>query len=204
MRSSRVHPAVRRHSYYPAPYGDRAEAPRRHRRGGVQLRPSTDRCIVVALNGTPLNGTPVKGRWIAPSTLPAVPTQSHNVDGVTYIDVQGMDIPRQDALSATEQASSSANPSPWPAPDPFDLERARLVYEIAAANERVAGVRARIAIRESEMKVALRAEFVAARRVIAEMEREHEARIAAVSAAAEADVERILAEANASGAPDAD
>jgi hypothetical protein len=45
------------------------------------------------------------------------------------------------------------------------------------------------------MKVALRAEFTAARGVIAEMEREHEARIAAVRAAAQAEVERILAEA---------
>ena len=145
------------------------------------------------MNGTPLNGTQMNGRWLAPLTLPS---QDHNLDGLTYIEVAGMNRPSQHSSSASEQVSpSSSDPVPWPAPDPFEPERARLVVEIATAKERAAGLKARLARRESEMKSALRAEFVAVRGVLAEMERQHDATIAAVRAAAQADVEHILAEA---------
>ena len=156
---------------------------------------------MVALNGTPLNGTPLNGtptnsRWLAPSTPPTLPTQGHDFDEVTYIDLVGINKPRQDASSASEHAPrSSTDLIPWPAPDPFELERAQLVSELAIAKDRAAGVRARVARRESEMKAALRAEFVAVRGVLDQMERQHDARIAAVRAAAKADVEQILGEA---------
>jgi hypothetical protein len=153
---------------------------------------------VVALNGTPLNGaplngTPMNGHRLAP---PGLPSQRHNIDEVTYSDVTGMNGSSQQASSASEQVSApSADPVPWPAPDPSDLERERLVAEVAAANERAGSIMARVARRESEMKAALRAEFVAVRGVLDEMERQHDARIAAVRAATQAEVERILAEA---------
>jgi hypothetical protein len=138
----------------------------------------------------------MRGRWMAPPTLATTPTQGHNIDDVTALDAHDTDDSPHDSLSATNDASPpSANHLPWPAPDPFEMERARLVSEIATVKERAANVRARITSRELEMKVALRAEFTAARGVLAEMEREHEARIAAVRAAAQAEVERILAEA---------
>ena len=143
------------------------------------------------LNGTPLNGTPVLSRWLAPPTLP---TDGHDVDEVTYIDVVGMNKPRQDTSFTSEHAApSSTDLIPWPAPDPFELERAQLVSELAIARERAATVRARVAGRQAEMKAALRAEFVAVRGVLDEMERLHDARIAAVRAASQTDVERILA-----------
>ena len=149
------------------------------------------------LNGSPLNGTPMTGRWLAP---PMLPSQRHTIDDVTYIDVAGMNGPSQQSSSATEQVPAPApDPNPWPAPDPFELERARLVAETAVAKERADGLKARVARRESEMKVALRAEFAAVRGVLDEMERQHEARIAAVRAAAQADIERILAEARRTG-----
>lgn len=150
---------------------------------------------MVALNG--LNGSQLHGRWRAPTTLPTVlPTKGRNIDHVTHIDIQGTDTPRHDASRVTENASPSAgDPAPWPAPDPFDVERARLMSEIATAKERATSVRASIASRETEMRAALRTEFAAARRVLDEMESEHATKIAAVRTAVETEVARILAEA---------
>ena len=151
---------------------------------------------MVMLNGTPLNGSQLHGRWMAPTALPTLPTPGFKIDNGTYNDVFGTESPRHDASWATENvAQSEAAPAPWPAPDPFEVERARLVSEIATANERAASVRESSARREADRRAALRAEFVAARRVLDEMERQHAAKIAAVRKAAETDVKRILDEA---------
>ena len=100
------------------------------------------------------------------------------------------------ALPSIDIREIDAPVKSWPAPDPADVEWARLVTEIAEAKAQAADLRSRIAVRRSAVKAALRAEFVVARRVLGDMEREHESKIAAIRAAAAADVKRIRAEAN--------
>jgi hypothetical protein len=151
---------------------------------------------VVALNGTAANGVSVHNKWLAPLAFP-IQDLGNDCDGATYVDIQEIETPRN--------AASEVESQPWPAPDSLEVQRARLVSEIADANGRAANLRAVNAIRQSELKAALRAEFVVARRALGDMEREHEARIVEIRAAAQADVERILADARRTvGASDDD
>lgn len=74
-------------------------------------------------------------------------------------------------------------------------ERTRLEVEIAAAEERLAAAKQRVAQRDADARAALRAEIVAARNTIAEMERLHAEAIEQVRESARLEVERILEEA---------
>ena len=95
------------------------------------------------------------------------------------------------------------SPAPSPAADPwpesplddFERQRPRLEGEIAAAKARTAAARQRTAAREAEVRAALRAELVASKESVAEIERECDIAIANVRKAAQIEVERILAEA---------
>ena len=87
----------------------------------------------------------------------------------------------------------------WP-PKPFDeqaVERRRLEQELASARERVALAVEQAAQRDASMKAALREELVASRERLIEMDRRHDERIAEIRAAADAEVERIIAAAGA-------
>jgi hypothetical protein len=87
----------------------------------------------------------------------------------------------------------------WP-PKPFDdqtAERQRLEQELTSARERVALAREQATRREHQVKAALREELVASRERLTEMDRRHDERIAEIRAAADAEVERIIAAAGA-------
>ena len=68
---------------------------------------------------------------------------------------------------------------------------------MASARERVALAVEQAAQRDASMKAALREELVASRERLIEMDRRHDERIAEIRAAADAEVERIIAAAGA-------
>ena len=105
------------------------------------------------------------------------------------------------ALNGTHLNGSALNGTscndlePDPSPDDLAAERARLQSAIASAKARAAAARERAASRELELRAVLHAELVVSRESLAEIERQHDVTIAAVRSAAQAEVERILAEA---------
>jgi hypothetical protein len=139
---------------------------------------------MVALNGRPMNGS-----WVAPSPAPH--------DGSSAPPVRMRAIADHPANAQSEVPVSSPAADPWPDPPLDDLERqrARLEGEIAAARARTAAARERAAARDAEMRAALRAELVASKESVDEIERECDISIAKVREAAQIEVERILAEA---------
>lgn len=76
-----------------------------------------------------------------------------------------------------------------------DDERARLLGEIAAANERIDRA-SDVAAREAATRDALRAEVTATRDALAEVEHQHLQAVATLRDETAAEVERILAEAH--------
>ena len=90
-----------------------------------------------------------------------------------------------------------------PAADDFDAERSRLEAEIAAAKARAIAARERAAQREAELRAALQAEIAASREELSALEREHDLTVARVRDEANAEVERILAEARRQAAREA-
>ncbi len=74
-------------------------------------------------------------------------------------------------------------------------ERRRLDDDIAAAKRRGAASRQRIEAAEADIREALRAELSASRDALAAIERQHEVTVAMIRSAAQAEVERILANA---------
>jgi hypothetical protein len=80
-----------------------------------------------------------------------------------------------------------------PQPSEFEIERARLESEIAAADERAATANARAAARESQLRTLLQAETDASDRAMADMELSYEAQIAAIRDEAQAEIDRIAA-----------
>ena len=133
---------------------------------------------MVALNGTHLNGS-------------ALPHHRHASPSIERIS---MDELRSDLAKDQERASATHAESDPPL-DPVAAERARIQGEIDSAKARVAAAKERAASRELELRAVIHAEIVASRESIAEMEREHEVAIATVRSTAQAEVERILAEA---------
>ncbi len=79
--------------------------------------------------------------------------------------------------------------------DEVEAERTRLERDLAAAHARSGAARERAAVREERTRASLHAELLAARERLADMEREHERAVARIRATAQAEVERILADA---------
>lgn len=81
---------------------------------------------------------------------------------------------------------------PWHPDDP-DHEKSRLEAAIDAATARAAAARQRAAERDAEVRAALRNELESSKRVLAEMDRAHEVRVALIREAALAEAEAQLA-----------
>ena len=84
------------------------------------------------------------------------------------------------------------------------VERSRLEAEIAAAKARSVAARERAARRDTEMREALQSELAASREQLTSMERDHDAMVEEVRAAARREVERILNEGRRQAAPEPD
>jgi hypothetical protein len=120
-----------------------------------------------AVNGSSRNGLSLNGAWVAPSTLP------HHEVGPPAVEIP------------TTNDTSSGD---------LESERKRLEAEIAAQGCTEAAIE-RAEARDAEVRAVLHAELLASRDALAEMEREHEEAVAAIHSAAQAEVERILADA---------
>jgi hypothetical protein len=79
--------------------------------------------------------------------------------------------------------------------DEIEMERSQLEADIASARALAAAARLRIVDRDAELRAALHTELVASQQHLAEMERQQELTVAFVREAAQAEVDRILAEA---------
>ncbi len=104
-------------------------------------------------------------------------------------------------LRAPLAMNGSSRPKPTaPTEDVGDDERSRLEGELAAAKERVAAATRRRAARDLAVKEAMRVELAAFQETIADTERRHQEAVAMIRDAADAEVERILAEARRAAA----
>ncbi len=77
---------------------------------------------------------------------------------------------------------------------------ARLQTDLVAAKERLESARTRLSGRDRALQEALRLELASAQEMLAQLDRTHQAAIAKIHADAQAEVERILSAARASGA----
>jgi hypothetical protein len=75
----------------------------------------------------------------------------------------------------------------------LEAERQRLGAQIAATQARIIAARSRADQRDAEIGALLHADLVASQDYIAEMERQHDHAVAAVRAAAEAEIATIIA-----------
>jgi hypothetical protein len=91
-----------------------------------------------------------------------------------------------------EQWPAIDEPWPDPAVDEFEEQRARLLVEIAAANQRLAAARHAAAERDAEMRAALRNALVEVRAELTALESGHADRLAALREATADEVQRIL------------
>ena len=133
------------------------------------------------MNGVPMNGVPMNG----------VPMNGVPMNGSARDHAD----PPEEAASTRPVLAYRAADS-WPTEkDDLDAERARLEAEIAAAAARAAAARARAAARDAEVRAVLRAELMASKEALTDMERQHDVTIAMVREAAAAEVTRIMAEA---------
>jgi hypothetical protein len=96
---------------------------------------------------------------------------------------------------APGQISSPAADA-WSSPvtDDLEAERRRLEREIAEARELIARAEACSVERDVEVRAMLRAELLASKEAIAEMERNHEQDLAAIRESVRAEIEQIRAE----------
>jgi len=115
----------------------------------------------------------------------------HPIEGLPEVTRSGsLEAYVADVMASADSGESLAAPV-----DPLDEERTRLEAELAQARARLLAAQHRAAQLDAEAKAALRAELAASRDVLAAMERDHEARCAEVRAEADAEVERVLADA---------
>ena len=84
--------------------------------------------------------------------------------------------------------------------DEFAAEHARLEAAIATANARTAAARHRIASSEATTRASLRDEVLATQATLAEMDREHQAALAALRISNNAEIERITGRRTDTGA----
>lgn len=131
------------------------------------------------MNGTPMGSIPMN----------SAPMNSAPMNGTPV----GSSAPRWQSEpfgTATQQA--------WPdvAHDELEAERVRLEAEVASARSRAASARHRATVSDTDMRNSLRAEIAASKESLTEMEGEYELTISNVRRAAEAEVDRILAEAH--------
>ena len=101
-----------------------------------------------------------------------------------------------DAVSPMPSDLTSHGIDPWRdlALGELEAERARLEAEIASAKSRTAAARHRMAERDAEVRAALRAELLASKETVTELERHHQTELAAIEERAHAEVVRINAE----------
>jgi hypothetical protein len=92
------------------------------------------------------------------------------------------------------EMSETTPSSPAEQPDLLG-QRAQLERELAAVRDEVAATRTRVAARDAAMKAALRDELVVSRERLTAMEAEHTEQLAAIRAETQANVERIIADA---------
>ena len=97
---------------------------------------------------------------------------------------------------ATSGHINMAAADAWSSPvtDDLEAERRRLEREIAEARELIARAEARSVDRDIEVRAILRAELLASKEAIAEMERNHEQDLAAIRESVRAEIEQIRAE----------
>lgn len=79
-------------------------------------------------------------------------------------------------------------------------ELARLQTDLVSAKERLETARTRLSGRDRALQEALRVELAEAQEMLAQLDRTHQAAIAKIHADAQAEVERILSDARATGA----
>lgn len=79
-------------------------------------------------------------------------------------------------------------------------ELARLQTELVAAKERLDTARTRLTGRDRALQEALRLELAEAQEMLAQLDRTHQAAITKIHADAQAEVDRILSDARATGA----
>ena len=79
-------------------------------------------------------------------------------------------------------------------------ELARLQTDLVSAKERLETARTRLSGRDRALQEALRVELAEAQEMLAQLDRTHQAAIAKIHADAQAEVERILFDARATGA----
>jgi hypothetical protein len=141
------------------------------------------------MNGTPMNGRPINGSWVAPSSAP------YDASGAPAAGMRAIADHPSNGQSEVSVPSPAADPWPDLPLDDLEQQRPRLEGEIAAAKARTAAARERAAARDAEVRAALRAELVASKESVAEIERDCDITIANIRKAAQIEVERILAEA---------
>ena len=98
-----------------------------------------------------------------------------------------------DQLAEQHAASSLADVRIETPSHELEAERQRLEAQIAATHARILAARNRADQRDAEIGALLHADLVASQDYIAEMERQHDNAVAAVRAAAEAEIAAILA-----------
>jgi hypothetical protein len=108
------------------------------------------------------------------------------------------------SMNGVSLNGAAAAPAHQLAHDLATNERARLMAEIAAANDRAAAARARTAQIQAEVQADLRMELEASRATVEAMEREHLLALAAIRDRAQAEVDRILTAARLQAASPAD
>ena len=97
-----------------------------------------------------------------------------------------------DQFAEQQVASSSAADVRIETPShELEAERQRLEAQIAATHARIIAARSRADQRDAEIGALLHADLVASQDYIAEMERQHDCAVAAIRAAAEAEIATI-------------
>ena len=147
---------------------------------------------MAAMNGTPMNGTSMNGAPMNGTSMNGTHLDSSHVFSMSTTG------DHDDTRALRPEALAPLAADPWPdvTRDELDAERVRLEAEIATAKSRAASARHRAALRDAEMRDALRAEIAASKESLTAMEREHDTTIAMVRGAAQAEVDRILAAAH--------
>jgi hypothetical protein len=140
------------------------------------------------VNGTSLNGSSPTGSWLAPAMW------SFDGTDLAIVDTGWIGLVHQKAPEEMpdDNAPPAVGSQPCPPPADFEAEQARLESAIAVANERVAAAKVRVAVCQAKIEAALRVELAEFQESVAELEGQHEETLAAVRAAAQAEVDRIL------------
>ena len=131
-----------------------------------------------------MNGSHTVSPFLPQNGLEAPPLELHL-----------MSDPREFAHSADHATRPDAGDAAQAEANSVAAERRRLEGDIAAAKRRAASSQQRIEAAELDIREALRAELSASKDALAAIERQHEVTVAMIRNAAQAEVQRIIAEA---------